>query len=242
MNYKNPALVEIFAEFYLVKDSLPADKLFELAEKVKGAGFPKVDIGQHGAINIPGQDEVEQPQFTLAPRLRCWSGDKNRLVQISPDLLVMNLVGHYPGWEDYRSFVNKILDATNECLKAAAFRSISLNTTDKFEVPSDGFSVAKYLDVKGPRIPAWYSSAKEACDIDLGWGLLERDGFNRQLHIKVRPAPSKTTLHIQSTFHVTVPEGKGVQEVLEELHAESSASFESMITEVTRKEVMGGVQ
>ena len=241
VDYAKPPLVEIYAEFFLAKGTLPAENLFDTAAKVKASGLPKIEISQQFDIDL-----AQSPQPTAlvpTPKIKCWSEDRTRLVQVAPDLIAVNLVSpesSYPGWEDFRAFIQKIVDATISTFPSSGMKSVSLNTIDKFLFPRKDFVLAKYFNVGGSVVPAWYRDAREACDIDMGWGLLEKDGFNRQMHIKVRPSIETAEIYVNSTFHVSCATRDLISGVLESLHDQSRTSFEGLLTDVTRKEVMGG--
>ncbi len=236
MSFRNPALVEIFAEAHFEPGSFPSSRFFDVVPKLKSIGF--TDVGIDSAI---GPEVIESPELLLQPppRIRCWSPKRNRLVQLWPDTLAVNLVGPYPGWDDYFRLFRTVHEAVRSIIGAVQLDTLALHTIDKFVVPIAMFTAGKYLQCGGVRIPAWYSDTRQAFDITLGKGLLKTDGFNRVLRIAGRPAEETFTIQITSLFH-DAAHGKSAEELLSTLHEESNVSFYSLVTQTTVDEVMGG--
>ena len=116
-----------------------------------------------------------------------------------------------------------------------------LQTIDNFSVNREGFSLGQYLNCGGDKVPAWYQNSNESADITLGKGFLEEDMKNRQIKIGIRKQKDSFSVRIDSIFHNKLNTNRDLNEVLEELHAESNESFESMITDKVRNEIMKGI-
>ncbi len=229
MGYKKPTLSETLAEINLEPGLLTEARFFDVVPRLQALGFSEIEFAtagisfesQPGRIGFPKEKQ----------RVRCWRPGRTELAQVSEDLLVMNLTGDYPGWD---RFIR--LDGLGD----ARVKSINLQTIDRFQVPREGFAVSEYLNASGQVIPKWYVGSRESIDMTLGRGFLQLDGKNRLVAIVVRTMADPVTVQIQAMFHDAVGEDENLRQLLERLHNESNETFELLLTDRTRKEVMGG--
>jgi uncharacterized protein (TIGR04255 family) len=240
VSYQRPILIEIYAELFFEPGSFTFAQMLEVVPPLQRRGFSIVE-----SADIDEPDIIEDPELRPAhiPRIRCWTEDKTRLVQLAPDNVAMNLVspeGTYPGWEP---FVAEIVRPTGDILRQYASRarpvSLALNTLDRFTIPP-GLCLGEFLNCGGPRIPAILADTMQAFDYDIGRGLLQSDQKNRQLHISGRSTAVAYVINIYGVFHETIPDGGDILRKLEQLHDDANGVFESLITDRTRNEVMEG--
>ncbi len=211
---------------------------FDVVPKLKELGFTEVEFATGGLkLDLtPGRPGM--PRETQ--RIRSWRPGRRELAQVAEDLFVVNLTGDYPGWGGFTRLFNECLGALRAGLGALHVQSLNLITIDRFQVPKEGFQVSEYLDVGGRVIPKWYADCRESFDLNIGRGLLEVDGRNRQVQVSVRAAADPVTVAFQAGFHDAVREGSDLQAMLEDLHREAYDTFESLITDRVRNEIMGG--
>lgn len=239
MAYRKPTLTETYSELRLTQGSLTEARFFELVPKVKEKGFTEIEFA---AVGLSLEIKEGRPFPREQQRVRCWKPGRTQLVQVGEDLLVINLTGQYPGWDAFLSLFHQGREALSEGLPDVEVDSLSLVTIDKFLVEKDAFSASSHLNVGGPIIPGWYSNTPESLDINLGKGLLAVDGRNRQVNINVKAGSDPVSVTIRSQFVDKLPPGSDLNEVLERLHKESNATFESLITDRLRSEIMGGAK
>lgn len=237
VSYRKPILVEMFAELHLEQGYLSQASFFDVVPMLKTQGLVDAEICQVVGVMIT----PEQVQQNTAPRVRCWSAKKDRLVQLSENVVIANLVGPYPGWKAFRALVDSVVAALTSSVGAPKPSSVSLTTIDKMKVPQAGFTLGRYLHCGGPIVPAWYADTSVASDVTLGKGLVVKDGFNRQVRIAVRPSGDAEVEIVATTlFHNRHDKGS-VGDELEAIHEESNKTFESLITETTRQHMGGWV-
>jgi uncharacterized protein (TIGR04255 family) len=232
MSYKNPILTEILVELYLQAGCLPESKMIEVVDSMKKEGLSEIEFAQ--SISNPDEDVAK-----IVPRIRCWDKDKIKLVQVSPDLIVVNQLKTYLGWSFLEDLVKKCIKTLTSINKEIKFKSISLNTIDRFSVSVEGFKLEDWLECNGKILPVWFKGTKEAADITLGRGFLKTDNKNRQILVQTRPKGPVIEVQLHSVFHDMILTKKA-EEVLGVLHEESNATFEMLITDRVRKEIMGG--
>jgi uncharacterized protein (TIGR04255 family) len=237
LGYKKPTLVEIFAEIHLQPGVLTEAQFFDVVPKLREAGFSEVEFAT-GGISLEFQ--AGGPRTKEKQRIRCWKPGKRELAQVGEDLLVVNLTGLYPGWKHFVRLFAEAFNAVRGGLGSVPARSLNLRTIDRFSVLKNGFHLSDYLQVGGRLIPGWYKDWQESMDISAGKGFLQYDGKNRVIAVAVRTFTEPVTLEFQGTFHDAVADDADLKEVLEALHNESNETFESLITDRTRQDVMGG--
>jgi len=235
--YKKPTLTETWAEVHLSTGSLTEARFFEVVPRLKELGFVDIEFATVGLSLEIGQGA---PIPREKQRVRCWKPGRKELVQVGEDLLISNLTGDYPGWDAFVALFTRSLGALQDGLGTPDIRSLNLLTKDDFKVKKAGFLVSDYLNVGGPVVPRWYEGCNESLDLDMGYGLLETDGRNRQIHVTVHAAKDPIAVTIRANFHDRVEEGVDLLGMLERLHSESNATFESLITPRLRDEVMEG--
>jgi uncharacterized protein (TIGR04255 family) len=238
LGYKNPTLVEIYSEIYLEPGSLTEARFFDVVPKLKDAGFSEIEMGTAGLSLEFQAGQGLRPKEK--PRVRCWKPGKRELAQVGEDLLVVNLMGDYPGWSSFLQLFTQVCDAVRKGLGTVPARSLSLRTIDRFTVPKSDFLVGDYLQVGGPLIPSWYKNSRESIDVTVGKGFLPHDGRNRVIAVAVRTIAEPVMIEMQAAFHNTVSANDDLKNLLETLHAESNETFESLITDRTRNAIMGG--
>lgn len=242
MNYKTPILTEVLIKVLFEKGCLSVADIFDIVPKAKENGLSLIEIGQAVEIGLGGkrvEEEIPTPS-PLISRIKCWNPEKTLLLQLSPDIIITNQVGEYIGWSEFKKFFFLNLDIVNKIIENAKYKSVLLQTNDSFSVEKEGFFLGQYLDCGGNKVPEWYKNSNEAADITLGRGFLEEDSRNRQIKIVIRKQKDSFSIKIDSKFHDKLTMASKLNEVVEKLHLESSASFESLITDKTRNEVMGG--
>lgn len=236
MGYKHPALTEIYSEIGFEHGTFGPAQFLPLVATLGELGYSSVEMQPNPVI----RHDTGIPLPVIQSKILCWSPDKkSKLIQLADNTLVLNLPGAYTGWVNFRGEVEKILNVL-ELAGVRSFYSISLNTADQLNTQDPEFRIGKYLNCGGKRIPEIFKESREAVDITMGRGVLEQNGFNRQLRIAVRIlSDSSQNIQFNSTFNNRL-DGKPILSHLENLHTESNESFESLITDTVRNQIMGG--
>lgn len=114
---KNPPVVEALCEFQFASDqrwdmTIPG----LMYERLKG-GFP--DKQEEISISFqlrPTEKGVERKIEIepIPPKIQFFKKDKTALVQIAPDLLVVNCLKPYPSWERFKALIAKNLEIYRE--------------------------------------------------------------------------------------------------------------------------------
>ncbi len=242
MAYKNPILKEIVATLHFAEGSLVASNFFSLVPKLQHQGFSRVEV-LAPMRPIRATNSSDQQQLSPQIQVQCWTEDDSKLAQLSTDQLSVNHVvkDEYLGWTKYRAEAFDIaMNAVNEPGPPPQVESAELVTIDEINAPVDDFSLGKYLNCDGEKIPRWYHNMNAASDISMGIGFLNVDRFNNRYKITTRFRNEMAVIRIESAFTRAVEGGNNAVTVLDELHLTSNDHFEALITDHTRSDVMGG--
>lgn len=238
MKYSKPALIEIFSEIYLEENSLNQSQVFDIVPLLKKLKLQEIEIVPLPVMLPLNANQI--PIELISPnlqRVRCWSHNKDKLVQLSNDFIVVNQVGEYLGWHNFLELFKETISLIDNELVNIQIKSITLNTMDRMIIPTEDYTFGKYINCNGTIVPKWFEKTSCNVDITLGKGIVDQDGMNRQIGITVRGLPSNVEkeIFIRSVFHEGIKTRNELLDVLEKLHIESSASFEQLITNATRK-------
>jgi hypothetical protein len=244
-SYKNPILIEVYAELSLEHGQLNPQHFFSIGPRLASLGLTQVDfqtVTQSVSVRAPASGPPEM-KLDEVPRVRCWHPDRTKLVQFSPDLIVVNLLRPYTGWQTFEGLFRATMLQFEQVLGGALRgQTLSFLTTDQMRVAREGFSIGRYLNTGGLIVPAWYRDVAVAADLSLGYGQVEVDGHNRSLSIHVRPSPADVAIEIKAAFRQHLRGRSGIANELNELHEQSNETFEALVTDTTRNVVMGGQQ
>lgn len=224
MGYKKPLLIELLSELDL-EVALSGDAVFDFVADLRKSGYPRVELAS-GMVPAPG------PIQAFQPRLRSWSTDGTKLVQVSATQIVVNQIGEYLGWSEFRDMFVGVLETAKRHGPIAP-NALSLQAIDQLAVASAGFRLGKYFACDGKRIPQWYDDCAEACDITLGRGHAHEGGKNRQLGLQMRNVGHEFAISLTTTFKDRLRSADALP-TLEKLHEEATSVFEAVITDETR--------
>jgi uncharacterized protein (TIGR04255 family) len=130
LRYQKPPLIEALCEFRFESSSAqPWDGAVPGLMYAKlGARYPKRD--ETVALDLA------QPGSLPRPRSRFFSPDKARLVQLGPDMLVVNALEPHLGWAGLRDEACRVLSEYREVARPARLRTVILRYINRVDVSS----------------------------------------------------------------------------------------------------------
>ena len=159
--YEKSPLVEALCEFHF-----EATQTWDLA--IPGllyAGireeFPKRRQGQDTIeveVNPVTNAVVQKP---VATRAQFSSEDEKAFVQVGPNLLIVNQLRPYRGWDVFSKMVAKILGAYSDVAPPAKIARIGLRYINRIEVPQQTVQIIDYL-LTYPAVPITESRSVSA--------------------------------------------------------------------------------
>ena len=243
MSYSRPIIIELFAELFFEPGSFQFAQFFDVVPSLHDLGFTEVESAEVAQFEADTATQQIRPAVRQ-PRVTCWSSDRTRLVQLIPDNIVMNLVSPdatYPGWNTFlTTVVHPAIESVKRLKSRPRVASVALNAVDRFTFRLSDGPLGEYLNCGGPRIPAILADTVQPFDYDIGRGLLPVNARNRQIHINGWPDATEYTVNIHTVFHEKLGDDEYPEAKLEKLHDDANATFETLITDRLRNEIMKG--
>jgi uncharacterized protein (TIGR04255 family) len=223
--YKNPPLIEVFCEFSFQPDpNKEVDPLW-VANFWRGrikADFPR----------------AVQPTGPPAPRHRFASENGKTLVQVSENLLVVNQLPPYYGWERFEPVVAECFEHYARGWKRVRGDRAAVHYVDKFDIPRLEFNLDGYFNLF-PVLPEF--PKKPATNIAVSYevqGAQEGDVVVTTLRQYPSANPEGATFLIQWAYIATGGLETDTQQVrswLGKAHDFLSELFLSTLTDECRK-------
>jgi uncharacterized protein (TIGR04255 family) len=132
--YRNPPLVEVFSEFFFQPG--PEKELHSLLVARFWKGKLKTDFPQ-----------ALEPVGPPTPRHRFASEDGKTLLQIGDNLLVVNQLPPYYGWEKYEPKVIESFGLYTRLWKPASVLRAAVHYVDKVDIPKIEVGVEDYFNL-----------------------------------------------------------------------------------------------
>ncbi len=224
MSYNKPILNEIYLEVYY-KNKMTISEMINKTI-LFNKNFPNIKNAQVREVN---QISVKLENTT---RLRCWSEDKNKLIQFFENRMAYNCINIYEGWSQFV----KDLDFIIETAKLTDITYMTLCYIDKFTVNKDDFDFEKFFTCCD-YIPNYFNNSPISIDLILGKGILGKDDTNKQFHLKINEKDNNVEINIRT---VTSIKSRYNREYLDKMHEYCIEVFENIITNHIRENIMEG--
>jgi len=151
--YNKTPIIEALCEFQFVP-SQPWDITIpgRIYEKIKD-DFP--EKRQQVGLGIqfrPTEKGLEHKIESVPPRMQFFSKEKTLLVQIGPDLLVVNRLKPYSTWHQFRPEILKHLKIYQDIVTPKGFKRIGLRYINKINIKSMSIKLEDYFNLY-PNVP-----------------------------------------------------------------------------------------
>lgn len=103
-------------------------------------------------ISFQPQREAIQQHIEMSQRIQFHSRDETRLIQLGPDLLVINVLPPYPRWEKFRELILSTLDKYKAVAKPQGFKRVGLRYINKINIEKETIKLEDYFEIY-PHIP-----------------------------------------------------------------------------------------
>lgn len=148
---KSPSLIEALCEFRYAP-STPWDWTIpgQIYDRIKSE-FPKrKEVRAIGVQIQPGAEATFTNIQTGPERIQLIRSDDSALVQVGPNLLVINHLRPYPRWEVFRDLIMKILEEYCSISQLSKLHRIGLRYINQFMLPKDEIKIDHYLTLDPP--------------------------------------------------------------------------------------------
>lgn len=129
--YNNPPLVEAVVEVHFEASNFSAKTAFEFWYLVKKR-YPEVtqrDPLQQLAITPDGKQSLIESKID-----QFWDESKSNLIQLGSNLLTINCLPPYEGWENYKERILYAVDNLGKVLKISKILRVDVRTINKIDI------------------------------------------------------------------------------------------------------------
>ena len=111
---------------------------------------------QESAFEIkitPQEQRVEKTFPGSLSKMQFVSADSSTMVQIGPDLLAVNILKDYPGWERFRELIRKQFEVYCEIANPVSYKRLGLRFINTIDFSSPAIEIIDYFNYY-PHLPA----------------------------------------------------------------------------------------
>ncbi len=205
-------------------------------EKIR-SDFPEKKQQMGFGVGFQPKEKGIEQKFEMTQQIQFLRTDETALVQVAPDLLVINHLKPYPTWNVFKPMTSENLNIYKKIANPKGFKRIGLRYINKIEIPEEKIEMEEYLKFYPP-IP------KELPQIYLGFNINveipyedERDLLLLTLGKAIPEKSGIISMILDLDYAMVIPEKvsfEGVEEWMEGAHTIIEKAFESCITDKCR--------
>jgi len=234
MKYKNPPIVEAICEFRFSKETkwdptIPGS----VYEKVKDQ-FPNKESRLEHQLELKTDEAGFNQNLVGSQKALMFSPDRSSLIQVGQNLLSINHLKPYIGWEQFLPKIKKAYDTLGEVTEINGIDRMALVYIDRIEIPGKQIKLEDYFKFHphmGPDLPHHHLNFMVAVEFPYH----ENRDFCK-LQLTSAMATKKDHLAVLLTTEYYLARQKSVQpdkalEWMDQAHASVSELFKGVITE-----------
>lgn len=235
--YTDPPLIEALCEIQFSADTewnLISPGL--IYEQVR-AHFPQTRPGRAIALNLSQSGQGFGQEFQVVDRVQFVRADEQALLQVGPQLLVVNHLKPYPSWEAFRPLIASALESYTRIIQPTGIHRIGLRYINRIAFPQprirleDFFAIYPWL---GPGFPDEHGTFI----VGLQFPFAEaRDALSLRLHTAAHEPDEGLAFTLDIDYFLARPGEVAVDAVMdwvEAAHTQVEQTFEASITDNLR--------
>lgn len=156
MKYKYPPIVEAICEFRFSKEThwdptIPGSVYERIKEQ-----FPIKENKIEQLFNLKADESGLSQNFTSSPRAIMLAQDRSSLIQVGQQLLTVNHLKPYVGWEQFRPKIKMAYDTMCGITEVKGIDRMALVYIDRIEIPAKQVRLEEYFKFyphMGPDLP-----------------------------------------------------------------------------------------
>jgi uncharacterized protein (TIGR04255 family) len=236
--YRNPPILEALSEVFYRGSEWDGTVPGRFYEKVRDR-FPRRK--QRGEIEVEVQVAGGMPSTRTTPkepRSQFEQEDGARIVQVGRDLVVLNQLRPYPHFAEWKPLAVEAATVYRQLANPTGVERIGMRYLNRIEIPETSFPMERYFTLH-VHIPESLGSTHGSFVLRI-----ELEPLHRHHHLLVTFASAPSETGASSSFmldlydRVTPSEPEAFErlgEYLDEGHENIERTFESIITDETRK-------
>ncbi len=236
--YQKPPLIEALCEFQFADGEWDWTIPGLVYQQIKDQ-FPTKRQASTVEFEVQADpDQISQRMKGGLGRMQFVREDETALVQVGPQLLVVNQLRPYPHWSHFKLSILDTLEIYRKVARPAGFKRIGLRYVNQIQLPSDEVDLSTYFSF-GPRLPGPIASnpiRSLLLSVDL-----EQVSHRGHLILTLASAPkedqSAPTLILDLDFATTsaaIITLDGIADWIEQAHDRIETAFEASITDQLR--------
>jgi uncharacterized protein (TIGR04255 family) len=146
-HYRNPPVVEALAELYFAGGEWDLTVPGSFYERIKGR-FPQKGQMDQLAVELEmGREGARTRTMPGAPRSRFRSEDGSRMVQLGPDVLVVNQLRPYPHFEAWSPVLLEMLALYRELVRPTTIARLGVRYINRIVIPKPRVKMEEYFRI-----------------------------------------------------------------------------------------------
>lgn len=235
--YRHPPIIEALCEFRFEPGS-PWDLAIPglVYEKVK-TGFPKRRQAKAFEVSVAASVEGVEQRVTTTERIQFLRDDEKALIQVDRNLVAVNHLKPYPGWQQFLPLIQSGFLAYKEVVRPKGIQRIGLRYINRIEIPGQHIELEDYLQFRpfvGPALPQDFDSFIAGIQIPYD---NSRDSLRLQVASTTTETPEVAAILLDLDYFLVQPGQVALNEVftwLETAHLRVEEVFEACITDHLR--------
>jgi uncharacterized protein (TIGR04255 family) len=235
--YTNPPLIEALCEIQFSADTewnlISPGLIYEQVREQ----FPQPRPGRAIALNLSQAGQSFGQEFQVVDRVQFVRPDEQALIQVGPQLLVVNHLKPYPSWEAFRPLIDFALEAYTRVIQPTGIHRIGLRYINRIAFPQPRIRMEDYFEVYprlGPELPDEHG----AFIVGLQFTFAEtRDALSLRLQTATSESESELAFIMDLDYFLAKPGEVAVDAVMDWVdaaHTQVEHTFEASITDVLR--------
>lgn len=171
------------------------------------------------------------------PRIQFHRKDKTALIQVAPDLLVINHLKPYPTWSKFKPLILQTLQIYNKVANPKGFKQIGLRYINKINIEAESVELSEYVDFypyvpKG--LPQLHTNFLSRVEIPY---FNNRDRMVVTIGSDVPKIPNTLSIILDIHYIMVNPEAipmRATENWVEEAHSAVEKTFECCIKDKSR--------
>jgi uncharacterized protein (TIGR04255 family) len=235
--YKNPPITEAVCEFQFRGATAWDWTVPGLIYQEIKQEFPQKRQENAFEINIaPKEGKFEQNIAGSLSRMQFLRQDNSAMVQIGPDLLAINALPPYPGWEEFEKLLRKQFEIYLKVTQPIGYKRIGLRFINRILFPGEGMETTEYFNYY-PHLPDTVEQSHGPFSMHVSHFYEERDVLNFNMGNAPQKIEGQVGIVLDLDYYLIKPEkidlGQGLAWV-NTAHDRIEAMFEACITDKTR--------
>lgn len=145
--YEHPPLIEALCEIQFAPDT-PWDLVSPglMYEQVREQ-FPLRRPGRAVSLNVSQAGQGIGQEIQIVDRVQFLRDDEQALIQVGPQLLVVNHLQPYPSWDAFRPLIAMAIDAHRRVIQPTGIHRIGLRYINRIALPQTRILLEDYFEV-----------------------------------------------------------------------------------------------